>query len=78
MMFLLTPVLWYPDQLPQEHRLIAELNPFTYLIDLIREPLLGKAPPLSSWTISFAITVAIAAFALPFYGRFCKRIPYWV
>jgi ABC-2 type transport system permease protein/lipopolysaccharide transport system permease protein len=78
MMFLLTPVLWYPDQLPPEHRLIAELNPFTYLIDLIREPLLGKAPPMSSWAISLGITAALAAVALPFYGRFCKRIPYWV
>jgi ABC-2 type transport system permease protein len=78
MMFLLTPVLWYPHQLPPEHRLIAELNPFTYFLDLIREPLLGKAPTLWSWTVALGITAAVAAFAFPFYGRFCKRIPYWV
>ncbi len=78
MMFLLTPVLWYPDQLPPEHRLIADLNPFTYLLDLIREALLGKAPPLYAWGVSLGITAAVAAVAIPFYGRFCKRIPYWV
>jgi ABC-2 type transport system permease protein/lipopolysaccharide transport system permease protein len=78
MLFLLTPVLWYPDQLPPEHRVIAEVNPFTYLIEVIRQPLLGKAPSLYAWGVAIGLTTAMAAVAIPFYGRYCKRIPYWV
>ena len=43
MMFLFTPILWHPDQAPGRE-LIYLLNPFYYLVEIIREPLEGVAP----------------------------------
>jgi hypothetical protein len=43
MMFLLTPILWRPDQIPGREFLFV-FNPFFYLVQVIREPLEGVSP----------------------------------
>ena len=40
MMFLLTPILWRPDQIPGREFLYL-FNPFFYLVQIVREPLEG-------------------------------------
>lgn len=77
MMFLLTPIMWHPDQLGGRSFLVY-LNPFYYFLELIRDPLLGSAPPLSVWGVTLGLTLLSAVIALPFFSRFHNRIPYWV
>jgi ABC-type polysaccharide/polyol phosphate export permease len=77
MMFLLTPVLWHPDRLPNRAALV-DFNPFFYFLELIRTPLLGDVPPLSVWAVALGLTVIHALIAIPFFSRFHKRIAYWV
>jgi ABC-2 type transport system permease protein/lipopolysaccharide transport system permease protein len=77
MMFLLTPVLWHPDQMKARGALV-DFNPFFYFLELIRDPLLGNAPPPFIWAVALGLTLALASVAIPFYARFHKRIAYWV
>jgi ABC-2 type transport system permease protein len=77
MMFLLTPILWRPDQVPGREFLVV-FNPFYYFSELIREPLLGSAPTQFVWSVALLITALGFSMAIPFYSRFRDRVAYWV
>jgi ABC-2 type transport system permease protein/lipopolysaccharide transport system permease protein len=77
MMFLLTPILWRPDQVPGREFLVI-FNPFYYFIELIRQPLLGNSPSPFVWSVALLITALGFVLAIPFYSRFRDRIAYWV
>jgi ABC-2 type transport system permease protein/lipopolysaccharide transport system permease protein len=77
-LFLFTPILWRTDQLTGSRRLLAQLNPLYYIVEVMRMPLLGQAPPASSW-ISVIVVVALScAITFWFYVRFRARIAYWI
>ncbi|MFJ3484649.1 ABC transporter permease [Pseudomonas sp. NPDC090202] len=77
LMFFITPVMWHPDQLAGLSGVI-HFNPFVYLIDLIREPMLNGEFPLRSagLVLSMGVVLWAAAFAVLFVNR--KKIPYWL
>jgi ABC-2 type transport system permease protein/lipopolysaccharide transport system permease protein len=75
--FLLTPVFWTPDALPNR-ALFVHLNPFYYLVEIVRMPLLGKAPPLSVWAAVIGLNLLGAFVAILFFARYRNRIAYWV
>ena len=77
MMFLLTPILWHTDQVPGREA-VSRFNPFYYFVELIREPLLGRAGSPGTWAVAILITLGGLAVALPLYGRFRDRIVYWL
>ncbi len=76
-LFFITPVLWRSEQLG-ERAYIAEWNPLTHIIDLVRAPLLGE--PLSPFTWGMALATAILGWGLALYlfARYRQRIPYWL
>jgi ABC-type polysaccharide/polyol phosphate export permease len=76
--FLVTPVIWQMDMLPAERQWVVLINPFSYLIELVRQPVLGKAPSLISWSACAAMAVAGWAFALIIYNRARTRLAYWI
>jgi lipopolysaccharide transport system permease protein len=77
--FFLTPIMWMPhtisDRLPQT---ILELNPFFHLLALVREPLLGHIPEPTTWLVGIGLALFGWLFAVMFFGRFGRRIPYWL
>jgi ABC-2 type transport system permease protein/lipopolysaccharide transport system permease protein len=75
--FFLTPIFWTPGSLPNRE-LFVHLNPFYYLIEVIRLPLLGKTPPLSIWLVVIGFNCVGALVATLFYARYRSRIAYWV
>lgn len=77
MMFLLTPILWRPNQIPGRE-LFYLLNPFYYLVEIVRAPLEGRAPSLFVWTVVLAMTAAGFLVSLLFFSRFRNRIVYWL
>jgi ABC-2 type transport system permease protein len=77
MMFLLTPILWRPDQVPGRE-FVYELNPFYYLVQVIREPLEGVSPSLFVWAVAVGLTAVGFLVSLLFYSRFRNRIVYWL
>jgi len=76
--FYLTPVMYPKVQLPEKWRWLFRLNPFQDFLDIVREPMLGKAPPLDAWAISIAVTIVGLALTAVFFSRFRARIVYWL
>ena len=77
LIFFVTPILWQKEIL-QQRAWIADLNPFTYLIEIVRKPMLGQPVALASWLIVLGFTVINIAIATLFYRRYRWRIPYWM
>lgn len=75
--FFLTPVIYRPEKLGIKQYLVW-LNPFTYLISLIRDPLTGIASPFFVYvvtTISLIVGILVVVRLLQKY-RF--RVVYWL
>ncbi len=76
--FYVTPILFSGQMLSGKHHWIVEFNPLAYLIDVVREPLLGLSPSTTTWGVSAGMAAAGWLLALAVTGRYHKRIPYWV
>lgn len=77
LLFFVTPVMWHPTQLAGLTEVIR-YNPFVYLIDLIREPMLNGVFPLDSALLVLVMGTVLwaAALSVLFVNR--KQIPYWL
>ncbi len=75
--FFVTPVMWMPEFLPQR-AVLLELNPFFHCLEVVRAPLLGQSPALTSWLAVVGMTLAgwLATFLM--YRRYRRYIAYWV
>jgi lipopolysaccharide transport system permease protein len=76
--FYVTPILFQGRMLAGRHQWIVTYNPLAYLIDIVREPLLGQSPSLLSWEVAAAMAVAGWLATLLATGRLHARIPFWV
>lgn len=75
--FFVTPVMWQEGQLGRRAYLAA-VNPFTHLLAIMRDPLLGTAPPLLAWLIVACLCVALWLTAIAMFARTRHRIVYWL
>ncbi|RQR28846.1 ABC transporter permease [Burkholderia sp. Bp9143] len=75
--FYVTPIIYRPDSL-KRFSFIVEWNPLAYLLNVVREPLIGQAPDATTWAVTIGMIVVGWPLALSLTGRFLKRIPYWV
>ena len=78
--FFITPIMWYASTLYGHPRaeLLIRFNPFFYLLEIIRAPLLGT--PLTGHVVAKALIVSgmiVGVSALAF-ARIRGRIAYWV
>lgn len=76
-LFFITPISWMP-KLIGENSIIVKFNPFVYLIDAVREPLLGRAPSLIVWMIDSGIALFGLTVGFLLFGRARQKIPFWV
>ena len=77
-LFLLTPVFWTKAQLPAERKWIADFNPFSHLLEIMRQPFLGQAAPLLNWYASLVIVVVCMLLAVISLAMFRKRVIFWL
>jgi ABC-2 type transport system permease protein/lipopolysaccharide transport system permease protein len=75
--FFLTPIFWTPSALP-DRALFVHLNPFYYMVEIVRMPLMGQTPSLTIWAVAIGMNVVGAMVAILFYARYRSRIAYWV
>jgi ABC-2 type transport system permease protein/lipopolysaccharide transport system permease protein len=75
--FFLTPIIWKADQVTARSVLL-NWNPFYYMVEVVRSPLLGGVPSLKVWLVVIGITVVGWLSALVFFVRYRWRIAYWV
>lgn len=73
-----SPVFWRPEQLPADRAALLLWNPLAVLMGLVVDPLLGRVPGLSQWTIGALIAAASLSVGFAFFARFRARIVYWV
>jgi len=74
--FFLTPVFWKPQMLGSR-QWVAHINPLYHMLELIRAPMLGQAPPMSSWYMVIGMAFVGMGAAFLMFSRFRSRIPYW-
>jgi ABC-type polysaccharide/polyol phosphate export permease len=76
-LFFITPISWTPKLIGSDS-LMIKLNPFVYLLDLVRTPLLGQKIAGSSWGV--CLLIAMSGFFISFYlfSRARTRIPFWL
>lgn len=77
--FYLTPVIWMPKLL--SHRVgqvLLDLNPLYHLIDIVRAPLLGQVPALSSYILAVVMGIVGLVFSTIMTSKYKYRVPYWV
>jgi ABC-type polysaccharide/polyol phosphate export permease len=78
MAFFVTPVFWRPDQMAPSRRIIAEANPFWHMLEIVREPLLGRMPDPQHWVVCFALAGGLSVVSLIVLALFRKRVVFWV
>lgn len=71
-----TPIFWSPEDLPGRPALVF-LNPLHYLIDIVRQPLLGVMPSFVTYIAVAGIALTGWALTIVVFQRFRKRIAYW-
>lgn len=76
--FFVTPVMYKPDRPEVANSLIIQLNPFAHMLAVVREPMLGRVPPMQSVAAVAAIGVVGWLVTLFVYGRFRNRVAYWL
>lgn len=79
MMMFFTPVFWRVDDVNGSGRnALVAWNPFAYLLDLFRDPLLGEFSSAATWTGVAGVTAVNVFLAAWVFSRSRSRLPYWV
>jgi len=80
--FFLTPIFWSIDEVEANGvRWLAWLNPFTYQLLAVRDPILGMShptAPIDPTVMSAILAVGSLALGVIVFARTRARIPYWV
>lgn len=77
LLFFISPVIYKADQLPPALNVVW-LNPFSYMIEAIRTPLLGNPPNTSTWLVLTAMLI-IGSFLTWLHQRTQgKNLAFWV
>jgi len=77
-MFSMTPIFWQADQIGQKRAFIAHVNPIYGLVEMIRSPLLGHAPPHICWGLALSAMISGMVVWTVTFIPFRRRIPFWV
>lgn len=79
LLFLLAPIVWKPTSSRAEHLgVLLYWNPFYYLIDVVRGPLLGEPPALRLWLGAVVASGLALGAGFALYARFRHRVAYWL
>ncbi len=77
LLFFLTPVVFRPDHVPVSHNIVW-LNPLTYFITVIRDPLLGQVPPASVYAVVLVLLALGWMTARWLLTWRAHRVPFWI
>lgn len=77
--FYLTPVIWMPNLLSQRiGNILLDLNPLYHLLDIVRAPLLGQIPNVTSYIVAASMAIVGVLFSTIMTGKYKYKVPYWV
>ncbi len=72
-----TPIFWNRGML-QNHKWIADINPFYHMIEIVRQPILGQLPSTLSWIYTGVLAVGSFVVACVLFIRYRHRIIFWL
>ena len=75
--FFVTPIIWMPALLPGR-AVLLDFNPFYHVLEIVRAPLLGELPALTSWLAVAGITMVGWLVTLTLFVRYRSRVAYWI
>ncbi|MFE0559236.1 ABC transporter permease [Paenibacillus sp. NPDC058910] len=77
-LFYLSPIIYKPEMLNHSNfHWLYLLNPFYYLLEIIRRPLLGEEPAsLQSWGISIILTIILCEIAILLINKIGRKITF--
>ena len=77
--FYVTPIIWMPGALNERSaNLLVDPNPVYHLVQLVRAPILGSSPTILNWVVSILMAGIGSFVTLWFFGKYKKRIAYWL
>ena len=77
-LFFLTPVFWVPSQMHGKKAILFGLNPFAHMLELIRQPLIGRAPALIHYEWGIGLMVSLSLVAVALLALYRKRVVFWI
>lgn len=77
-LFFISPVIYRPNLLDSSQQLIVWLNPFSYLLSLIRDPILGEIPDFFIYIISSSAALLGWLLVIFNLGQNKSKIAFWV
>jgi lipopolysaccharide transport system permease protein len=75
---MLTPIFWRSDMITGWRSAFVFLNPFHYLIEFLRGPLLGRPPDPVVIAVVLGMTAIAWAVGILFYRRYQPYVVYWI
>jgi ABC-2 type transport system permease protein len=79
-MFLLTPIIWYPESVPQGsiRATLMLFNPLYHFVEVFRSPIVGTVvQPVSVWVVGVS-TAGGLLLATLLYRRYARFVPLWI
>ncbi len=74
-LFFVTPILWFYEDLTDFRLVIATLNPMTHFIEIFRAPLLGEPASAANWMNVGVSTIVVFIGAIVSSAVFRRRLP---
>ena len=78
LLFFLTPVFWVPTQMSRRQQFMVTYNPLAHLLEIVREPLLGRTVALIHWEWAVGTCAATALLAVVMLALYRKRVVFWL
>jgi lipopolysaccharide transport system permease protein len=78
LIFLVTPIFWDPNILEGKKILLAQYNPLYSMIEIIREPLLGKIPSLKNYIYCILTTIVNGVLAYIIFKKNFNNKVFWL
>lgn len=78
LLFFVTPIVWPVSQLTESRKYIVNFNPVYYLLEMVREPLMGIQYAYDEQSGVILISIALALLLHVLIKNNIKRLSYWL
>ncbi|MFN0217624.1 MAG: ABC transporter permease [Hyphomicrobium sp.] len=78
LLFLLSPILYEPSRLPPRGQWLIHVNPFYYLLELVRRPFLGQLPGPEIYAAALFMIAVAWMLSSYFNKKYGSYLVFWV
>jgi ABC-2 type transport system permease protein/lipopolysaccharide transport system permease protein len=79
LLFFLTPIMWYSNMISgSRFSFVIDFNPFYYMLDIVRGPLLGEPTNMLAFKITGLMLVLGVSISGAVFLKYRSKISYWL